>query len=64
MVTEGRRCSECGCEMLLDHVSEKGGVRTFFYSCINPGCKECGKAYTATGKETGSTIKGRDKPLF
>jgi len=64
MVANNRQCSECRGEMLLDHVAEKDGVKTFYYSCINPGCKEYGKAYTATGKETESTIKERDKPLF
>lgn len=64
MVIHNRQCSECKSEMLLDHVSEKDGEKTFFYSCVNPKCKEFGKAYTPTGKETESTIKERDKPLF
>ena len=57
MVTTNRICSECKSEMLLDRVEEENGVSTFYYACVNPRCKECGKAYTATGKETESTIK-------
>ena len=64
MVIKGRLCSECKSEMLLDHVSEKDGAKTYYYSCVNPGCKERGKAYTATGNESQSTIKERNQSLF
>ena len=60
MVTTNRKCSECGSEMLLDHVEEKDGISTFWYACVNPQCTERGKAYSATGKETESTIKERE----
>jgi hypothetical protein len=46
--------------MLLDKISRKDGVETFFYACVNPECKECGKAYSPTGEETESTIKERE----
>lgn len=64
MVINNRQCSECKSDMLLDHVSEKNGIKTMFYACVNPKCKERGKAYTATGNETESTIKERTKTLF
>lgn len=60
MVTVNRRCSECNSEMLLDKISRKDGVETFFYACVNPECKECGIAYSPTGEETESTIKERE----
>lgn len=59
MVITNRKCSECGSTMLLDKVKEKDGVKTFYYACVNPNCKERGKAYTATGIETESSIRNR-----
>ena len=61
MVTVNRRCSECGSEMLLSHVDTKDTETTMYYACVNPSCKEYGKAYSATGKETESKIKERTK---
>ena len=43
--------------MFLDHVSEIDGKTVIFYSCINPNCKEKGKAYSAEGTERQSQIK-------
>ena len=60
MVINNRQCSECKSEMLLDRVMEKDGVKSFYYTCVNPNCKERGKAYTATGTESESTIKDRE----
>jgi len=60
MVIHNRRCSECKSEMLLDHVNEKDGVRTFYYVCVNPSCKEKGKAYSATGTESESQIRDKE----
>lgn len=60
MVISGKICSECKREMLLDHVKDIDGVKTFYYACINPKCRERGKAYSATGKETESLIKDRE----
>lgn len=60
MVISGKICSECKREMLLDHVHEKDGVKTFYYACINPKCRERGKAYSATGTETTSLIKDKE----
>lgn len=60
MVLTGRICSECKNEMLLDHVVEKDGVTTFYYACVNPRCRERGKAYSATGTETVSLIKDKE----
>ena len=45
--------------MLLDHVTAKGDTKTFYYACINPKCRERGKAYSATGTETESMIKDK-----
>ena len=60
MVVNNRQCSECGMEMLLDHVKESGDTKTFYYACVNPNCKERGKAYTPTGSEAQSTIKNKE----
>ena len=60
MVVTNRLCSECGADMLLDRVTEKDGEKTYWYTCVNPRCKEKGKSYTATGKEEKSTIKDRE----
>lgn len=60
MVSTNRRCSECKGEMFLDHVSNVNGVETMFYSCVNPNCKERGKAYSLTGAETESQIKDKE----
>lgn len=60
MVSTNRRCSECKGEMFLDHVSEANGVKTMFYSCVNPNCKEHGKAYSLTGAEIESQIKDKE----
>lgn len=46
--------------MFLDHVSEVNGVKTMFYACVNPNCKERGKAYSLTGAETESQIKDKE----
>lgn len=46
--------------MLLDHVKQDGDTTTFYYACINPNCKERGKAYTATGKEAEAKIKDKE----
>lgn len=60
MITTNHRCSECGKEMLLSHVKEENGMKTYFYACVNPHCKEKGKAYSAMGAETESQIKERE----
>ena len=59
MVLPGKICSECRAEMLLDHVVQKDGVTTYYYACVNPKCRERGKAYSATGTETISMIKDK-----
>lgn len=59
MVILGKICSECKKEMLLDHVTANGDKKTFYYACINPKCRERGKAYSATGNETESMIKDK-----
>ncbi len=46
--------------MLLDHVKQNGETTTFYYACINPNCKERGKAYTPTGSEAESRIKSKE----
>lgn len=50
-------CPKCSHELLLDHVTEKSGIKEFFYTCINPRCSEKGKAFKPTGETTKSTIK-------
>lgn len=60
MITTNHRCSECGREMLLSHVAEKDNVKTYYYACVNPDCREKNKAYSATGSETESMIKGQE----
>lgn len=60
MVTTNHRCSECGSEMLLSHVTEKDGIKTYYYACVNPNCSEKNKAYSATGSETESMIKEQE----
>lgn len=60
MVTTNHRCSECGSEMLLSHVVEKDNVKTYYYACVNPNCREKSRAYSATGKETESMIKEQE----
>ena len=60
MVSINRRCSECKGEMFLDHVSTVDGVKTLFYACVNPNCKERGKAYSLIGTETESMIKDKE----
>lgn len=60
MIGKNRECSECGSEMLLDRVVEKGGEKTFYYACVNKDCKEVGKSFTPSGKETKSTIINRE----
>lgn len=60
MVSMNHRCSECGSEMLLSHVAEENSIKTYYYACVNPDCKERNKAYSATGKETESLIKERE----
>lgn len=57
MITQNRQCSECKGEMILDHVVNKEEKTLFYYACVNPKCKEFGKAYTATGTETESKVK-------
>lgn len=59
MITTNRKCSECSGEMLLSHVEGKDGKVTMYYACVNPNCREHGKAYAATGEETKSMIKER-----
>lgn len=49
-------CKVCGKEMLLDHVKQN----KFYYACVNPNCKERGKAYTKEGSEAVSTIKNKE----
>lgn len=60
MVSTNRRCSECKGEMFLDHVSEVNGVKTMFYACVNPNCKERGKAYSLAGLEAEAKIKDKE----
>lgn len=60
MVTVNRQCSECHSEMLLDRVVEKDAIKTFYYTCVNPNCREHGKSYTATGNEAESKIRERE----
>lgn len=59
MVLMDRRCSECGSEMLLDRVVTKGDTQRMYYTCVNPNCKERGKAYSPNGEESQSSIKER-----
>lgn len=47
--------------MFLDHVEERDGIKTMFYSCVNPNCKEYGIAYSLTGKETEAQIKSKER---
>lgn len=61
MVTNNRQCSACKGEMFLDHVEERDGIKTMFYSCVNPNCKEYGIAYSLTGKETEAQIKSKER---
>lgn len=61
MVINKRQCSACKGEMLLDHVEEREGVKTMFYACVNPNCKEHGKAYSLTGKEQEAQIKPKER---
>lgn len=60
MVSNKRRCSECGGEMFLDHVSTVDNVKTLYYSCVNPACKERGKAYSLSGAEAEAQIKNKE----
>ena len=60
MLTQDKRCSVCQGDMFIDHVSEKDGVNVIYYACINPDCKERGKAYSATGQETQSQIRDKE----
>lgn len=47
--------------MFLDHVEEHDGIKMMFYSCVNPNCKEFGKAYSLTGKEKDAQIKPKER---
>ena len=60
MVSNNRRCSECKGEMFLDHVSIVDNVRTLYYACVNPNCKERGKSYSLNGAEAESQIKDKE----
>lgn len=60
MVTTNRRCSECKSEMILDRVVKTDEGDVFYYACVNPNCRERGKAYTVTGNESESTVKERE----
>jgi hypothetical protein len=60
MVGPNRICSECKSEMLLDKVVENSGEKTFWYTCVNPKCREYGKSYTDMGLEEATTIKNRE----
>lgn len=57
MITSKHRCSECGSEMIIDHVSITDNIKQFYYVCVNPNCTEKGKAYTPTGSESESRVK-------
>ena len=54
------RCSICGNLMMLDRVVENESKKEFYFTCVNPNCKEKGKAYTDSGTESQSTIKDRE----
>ena len=54
------RCSVCGNLMMLDRVVENKGKKEFYFTCVNPNCKEKGKAYTDSGTKSQSTIKDRE----
>lgn len=47
--------------MLLDHVEEREGIKTMFYACVNPNCKEFGKSYSLTGQEKDAQIKPKER---
>ncbi len=61
MVINRRQCSACKGEMFLDHVEEREGIKTMYYSCVNPNCKEFGKAYSLTGQEKDAQIKSKEQ---
>lgn len=60
MALTNNRCKKCNGEMFLDHVSEVNGIKTLFYSCVNPHCSERGKAYSLKGEESESQIKDKE----
>lgn len=47
--------------MFLDHVEEREGIKAMYYSCVNPNCKEFGKAYSLTGQEKDAQIKSKEQ---
>ena len=57
MITSKHRCSECGSEMILDHVTITNNITQFYYTCVNPRCTERGKAYTPSGVESEAKVK-------
>ncbi len=63
MVTEDRRCNACNGEMFLDHVRIQGGKTILYYSCVNPSCREHGKAYSLSGEEEQSQIKPKEQAI-
>lgn len=62
MVTVDRRCSACNGEMFLDHV-RIGKETILYYACMNPSCREHGKAYSLLGKEEQSLIKPKEQAI-
>ncbi len=63
MVTVDRRCSACNGEMFLDHVRTQGKETILYYSCMNPSCREHGKAYSLLGEEEQSQIKPKEQAI-
>lgn len=57
MITSKHRCSECGNEMIIDHISETDNITQFYYTCVNPKCTEFRKAYTPMGDESEAQVK-------
>lgn len=53
-------CKECNGEMFIDHVTEKDGVKTIYYACVNPRCRNRGKAFSSKGEESTSMIKNKE----
>lgn len=51
------KCPKCGQELLLDHVVKTETRKDYWYTCINPRCDQCGKAFSPSGGESEAMIK-------